>query len=63
MGLMALGDEDLLAGPGSGQKLREVGAGFRNLVRGGWHDWIPVFLLTEIGEADPHRVPNNVQQG
>ena len=53
MGLAILGDDDLLAGSGPRQKLRETSPGLRDLVCGRRYDRIPVSLLTAIGEVAP----------
>ena len=57
MGLAILGDDDLLAGSGSRQELRETSSGFGDLVCGRWHDRISVSLLTATGEVISSALP------
>ena len=61
VGLAALGDDDLLAGPHACKQLAEVGAGLGDLVAGGRHGWFPTSL---VGANRTHADPgNNVQHG
>ena len=61
VGLAALGDDDLLAGPHACKQLGEVGAGLGDLVAGGRHGWFPTSWLAQTGRMPiPETMYNTV---